>query len=119
VQECGRALWDRAAGPSIGAIEAVEAQAVVEAKLDADFFSIRLERASDAEVVYLRALARLGSDPQRAGAVAAERGRPVERVATLRARLIGKGLIYAPKRGMTAFTVPQFDRYLRRTFPPE
>jgi hypothetical protein len=119
VQEYGRALWDRAAGPSIGAVEAVEAQAVVEAKLDADFFGTRLERASDAEVVYLRALARLGPDPHRASEIAAEMSRAVERVATLRARLIEKGLIYAPKRGMTAFTVPQFDRYLRRVFPNE
>ena len=44
-------------------------------------------------------------------------GRPVERIATTRARLIDKGLIDAPKRGLTAFTVQQFDRYLRRTFP--
>lgn len=117
LQEYGRALWDRATGSPIGPIDAVEAQAVVEAKLDADFFGTRLERASDAEVVYLRALARLGPEPQRASAVAAEMGRPVERIATTRARLIDKGLIYAPKRGLTAFTVPQFDRYLRRTFP--
>jgi hypothetical protein len=119
VQEYGRALWDRAEGSPIGAIEAVEAQAIVEAKLDADFFGTRLERASDAEVVYLRALARLGPDAQRGSEVAAVMGRSVEQVATLRARLIDKGLIFAPKRGMTAFTVPQFDRYLRRTFPNE
>ncbi|MGH2628978.1 MAG: ATP-binding protein, partial [Actinomycetota bacterium] len=111
VQEYGRVLWDHATRSPIGAIEAVEAQAVVEAKLDADFFGTRLERASDAEVVYMRALARLGSEPQRAGSVAHELGRPVERVATTRARLIDKGLVYAPKRGLTAFTVPQFDRY--------
>lgn len=117
VQEYGRVLWDHAVRSPIGAVEAVEAQAVVEAKLDADFFGTRLERASDAEVTYMRALARLGSEPQRAGSVARELGRPVERVATTRARLIDKGLVYAPKRGLTAFTVPQFDRYLRRTFP--
>ena len=117
VQEYGRVLWDRAAATPIGAVEAVEAQAVVEAKLDADFFGTRLERASDAEVVYMRALARLGSQPQRASTVAHELDRPVERFATTRARLIDKGLVYAPKRGLTAFTVPQFDRYLRRTFP--
>ena len=49
--------------------------------------------------------------------VAREMGRTVERIATTRARLIEKGLVYAPKRGLTAFTVPQFDRYLRRMFP--
>jgi hypothetical protein len=49
--------------------------------------------------------------------VAAQLGRKVERVAETRARLIDKGLLYAPKRGLTAFTVPQFDRFLRRAFP--
>ncbi len=117
VQVYGQVLWDRAERSPIRAVEAVEAQAVVEAKLDADFFGTRLERASDAEVVYMRALARLGGEPQRAGSIARELGRPVERVATTRARLIDKGLVYAPKRGLTAFTVPQFDRFLRRTFP--
>jgi hypothetical protein len=117
IQEYGRVLWDRAEGSPIGPVDAVEAQAVVEAKLDDDFFSTRLERASDAEVTYLRALAELGPEPQRASVVAAQLGRKVERVAETRARLIDKGLLYAPKRGLTAFTVPQFDRFLRRAFP--
>lgn len=115
IQEYGRLLWDRASRSPIGAVEAVETQALVEAKLDEDFFGNRLERASDAELTYLRALARLGPEPQRAGAVAKEMKKAVERVAETRARLIDKGLLYAPKRGLTAFTVPQFDRYLRRT----
>jgi hypothetical protein len=117
IQEYGKALWDRAEGPTITAVEAVETQAVVEAKLDEDFFSTRLERASDAEVRYLRALAALGPGPQGAGRVAAAMNRGVEQVAAMRARLIEKGLVFAPTRGLTAFTVPQFDRYLRRAFP--
>ena len=112
-----RVLWDRAERSPIDPVEAVEAQAVVEAKLDEDFFGARLERATDAEVKYLRAMAELGGEPQRAGAVAGELGRPVQSVAETRARLIDKGLLYAPKRGLTAFTVPQFDRFLRRAFP--
>jgi hypothetical protein len=117
IQEYGRVLWDRADRSPIGPIEAVEAQAIVEAKLDDDFFGARLERATDAEVTYLRAMAQLGGEPQRTSAVAEQMGRPVQRVAETRARLIDKGLLYAPKRGLTAFTVPQFDRFLRRTFP--
>jgi hypothetical protein len=49
--------------------------------------------------------------------VAAAMNRGVEQVAAMRARLIEKGLVFAPTRGLTAFTVPQFDRYLRRAFP--
>lgn len=28
----------------------------------------------------------------------------------------GKGLLYTPGHGLGAFTVPQFDRYMRRTY---
>lgn len=115
LQEYGRVVWDRATQSPIGAVEAVEAQAVVESRLDSDLFAVRLERVSDSELLYLRALARLGPDPQQATAVASSMGLPVERTGTVRSRLIEKGLVYVPKRGLTAFTVPQFDRYLRRT----
>ena len=47
IQEYGKALWDRAEGSPISAIEAVEAQAIVEARLDASFFQVRVQRASD------------------------------------------------------------------------
>jgi hypothetical protein len=47
-------------------------------------------------------------------------GRPgPESVAPTRARLIEKGLIYSPSYGLNEFTVPQFDAFVRRSFPPE
>jgi hypothetical protein len=33
-----------------------------------------------------------------------------------RSRLIEKGLLFTPGHGLAAFTVPQFDRYMRRTY---
>jgi AAA ATPase domain len=119
VQEYGKVLWDRAARSPIGAVEAVEAQAVVEARLDESFFRVRIERASELEVRYLRAMAELGSAPQRAGAVARAMGRQPDRLGPIRSRLIEKGLLYTPSYGLAAFTVPQFDRFMRRTFPFE
>jgi hypothetical protein len=38
----------------------------------------------------------------------------VESVAPRRAGLIQKGMIYSPAHGDTAFTVPLFDRFLKR-----
>jgi hypothetical protein len=35
-------------------------------------------------------------------------------VAPRRSRLIQKGMIYSPAHGDTAFTVPLFDRFLKR-----
>ena len=44
-------------------------------------------------------------------------GRRVQRVAPTRSQLIRKGMIYSPAHGDTAFTVPLFDQYLKRTMP--
>ena len=44
-------------------------------------------------------------------------GRGVEQLGTTRSRLISKGLLYTPGYGLAAFTVPQFDRYLKRRIP--
>lgn len=38
-------------------------------------------------------------------------------VAPTRSSLIKKGMIYSPSFGDTAFTVPMFDDYMRRTIP--
>ena len=70
IQEYGDVLWDHAVGPNVTAVEAVEAQALVEARLDSNFFRVRVERASEQEIRYLRAMAELGSQPQTAAAVA-------------------------------------------------
>ncbi|MGE5227555.1 MAG: AAA family ATPase [Planctomycetaceae bacterium] len=117
IQEYGKVLWDRADGTPITAVEAVEAQALVEARLDESFFRVRIERVSELEVRYLRAMAELGPDPQRASDVAAVLGRSADQLGQIRSRLIDKGLLYTPSYGRAAFTVPQFDRFMRRTYP--
>ena len=46
-------------------------------------------------------------------------GRTSAQLGPTRSRLIDKGLLYTPGYGLAAFTVPQFDRYLVRTYPAE
>lgn len=117
VQEYGKALWDHASRAPISAVESVEAQAIVEAKLDSNFFRVRIERATPPEIAYLRAMAELGAEPQRAVDVARVLRQASSTVGKTRSRLIEKGLLYSPAYGLAAFTVPQFDRFLRRAFP--
>lgn len=117
IQEYGKVHWDRAEGSPISSIEAVEAQAIVEASLDGGFFQVRVQRASEQEIGYLRAMAELGSEPQRAADVARLMNRQSGDLGKVRSRLIEKGLLYSPSYGCAAFTVPQFDRFLRRSFP--
>jgi hypothetical protein len=59
-------------------------------------------------------MAELGPGEQSAGDVAAVLGRTSDQLGPTRARLIAKGLIYTTSHGHGDFTVPQFDRYMRR-----
>lgn len=115
IQEYGKVVWDLAPdGEVIASRVAREAQRAVEAKLDESFFRVRAERTTELELHYLRAMAELGSGEQTAGDVATVMGRTSEQLGPTRARLIEKGLLYTTGHGRGAFTVPQFDRYMRR-----
>lgn len=114
LQEYGYIVWDMADRQPISETAVDEAQELVEAKLDGGFFKVRAERTTDLELQYLRAMAELGPEPQQARDVAKLLERTSEQLGPTRARLIDKGLLYTPGFGLAAFTVPQFDRYMRR-----
>ena len=114
LQEFGRAVWNLSAGPLITLDDARSAQSLVEAELDNSFFRARVQRSTTEELRYMRAMADLGADAQKASDVADVLGRTSEQVAPLRARLINKGLLYTPRYAYAKFTVPQFDRFMRR-----
>ena len=114
IQEFGRAVWNLAEGPKITAADARAAEDLVEAELDESFFRARVQRSTPEELRYMRAMAELGPEAQKAAEVADVLGRTSEQVAPLRARLISKGLLFTPRYGFAKFTVPQFDRFMRR-----
>lgn len=78
---------------------------------------MRFDRLTPAEKLYLRAIAELGPGPQWSGEIAQRLGKKVTAVAAVRDGLITKGMIYSPAHGDTAFTVPLFDGFLKRTLP--
>ena len=119
LQEYGNVVWDLAPKSPITADDVVAAQEAVEAKLDGSFFRVRAERTTELELQYLRAMAELGPEPQLAKEVAGLMDRTSDQLGPTRARLIDKGLLYTPAHGFAAFTVPQFDRYMRRTYKLE
>ena len=84
-----------------------------DAELAVGFFGSRYERATPAEREYMRAMAVLGDDPVQTAQVAEELGRKPSSVSPARDSLIKKGLIYSSERGLIAFTVPHFGRFLR------
>jgi len=119
IQEFGKAVWDLADGPGISAADAATAVAFVEEKLDSSFFRVRLDRTTDLERAYLRAMAELGPEAHAAADVAVMLKRTSQQCGPTRARLIDKGLLYTPTFGYAAFTVPKFDAFLKRALPLE
>jgi len=114
LQEYGKIVWNHADETTITRELVIESREVVEAKLDTSFFRVRADRVTELELQYMRAMAELGSEPQLAKDVARLMGRTSEQLGPTRSRLIEKGLLYTPAHGLAAFTVPQFDRYMRR-----
>lgn len=96
IQEYGRAVWNTADGPTITLADARAARDLVEAELDESFFRARVQRATPEELRYMRAMAELGPDAQKASDVAEVLHRTSEQIAPLRARLINKGHLYGP-----------------------
>jgi hypothetical protein len=117
LQEWGAAAWDVARASPISVRDIDTASIAALKRLDEGFFRVRLDRVSPRERDYLRAMAELGPGPHRSGEIAKLLGVGVTSVGPLRSGLIAKGMIYSRQYGETAFTVPMFDRFMKRTMP--
>lgn len=117
LQEWGYHSWDLAAESPIHRADVDRASVTATKALDTSFFRVRFDRLTPREQDYLRAMAELGSGPRRSGEIAAKLNIDVTTAGSLRTGLIRKGMIYAPAHGETAFTVPMFDDFMRRTIP--
>jgi hypothetical protein len=115
LQEWGYRCWNAAHDDRITIDDVRRAAPDVRKHLDENFFLVRLDRLTPAEKRYLRAMAELGEGPHRSGDIATMLGVKVESVAPRRSGLIQKGMVYSPAHGDTAFTVPLFDQFLRRS----
>jgi hypothetical protein len=117
LQEFGKLVWDVAPGPTIFSTDIASVEERVLRKLDSDFFRVRSDRLRPGQLTILRAAAELGVGPHRiedVGALSAIES------ATFQAELdtlISRALLYSPRFGYIGFTVPQFDKFLRRRYP--
>ena len=103
--------------PPIDVGDVRDASATAIAALDESFFRVRFDRLTPAEKKYLRAMAEIGPGPHRSGAIAERLERDVTSLAPTRSALIRKGMVWSPSHGDTAFTVPLFDEFMKRSMP--
>lgn len=117
LQEWGYQSWNLAVSTPIHKTVVDSAGPVVIKRLDENFFRVRFGRLTPREKGFLRAMAHLGSAPQRTGDIAAALEVKLSSLGMVRASLIKKGMIYVPMHGIMAFTVPLFDEFMRRSIP--
>ena len=117
LQEWGKHAWDVAAASPIRREDVQEASSLATAALDEGFFRVRLERLTPRQRQYLRAMAELGGGPHRSGDIAGVLGTGSPSLAPTRSALIAKGMVWSPGHGDTAFTVPLFDKFMKRMLP--
>jgi hypothetical protein len=117
LQEWGKHVWDTAERSPIAMQDVELASESAIAALDESFFRVRFDRLTSTEKRYLRAMAELGPGPHRSGDIADELDRKVTSLGPTRNNLISKGMIWSPRHGDTAFTVPLFDEFMVRIMP--
>lgn len=117
IQEYGRHAWRLADESPIPRSIVRDAHDGAQADLDGGFFTVRFERATDAERRYLAAMAILGDGAQQSGEVTKQLGfQDTAQTSVTRSNLIDKGLIYSPDYGHVDFTVPHFADFMRRNY---
>jgi hypothetical protein len=117
LQQWGETVWREADGQVITLCDARAAEELVHDELDRRFFRDRYEKATEAEAIYMAAMADLGDGRHSSGEIAAHMAMTQKDLSVRRAGLISKGLIYSPIGIQLDFTVPQFASYLRRIHP--
>jgi len=119
LQEWGKHAWDVAENASITLHDVERANHSAIAALDESFFRVRFDRLTPLEKKYLRAMAELGPGPHRSGDIAEQLAREVTSLGPTRGKLVEKGMVWSPSHGDTAFTVPLFDKFMKRIMPSD
>ena len=93
IQEWGFQVWNAPPASPVTPGMVETATPDVLAHLDGNFFRVRFDRLTPLEQKYLRAMAELGPGPHATGRIAATLGVGTASVASVRQRLITKGMI--------------------------
>lgn len=116
LQAIGKHVWDAAAGDPTSLEDVTVGGGYARREVDEGLYRSRWERATPAQKELLRALGETSGEAPAAIAnlVAAMGRKRVSDLSVARNELIKKGLLYAPERGLLAFTVPGMSDFISR-----
>jgi hypothetical protein len=117
LQQWGEAVWNEAETSPIDMQDALAAHELVTDELDRRFFRDRYDTATEAERIYMAAMADLGPGSHSSADIAARMGLTVKTASVRRDGLLKKGLIYSRVDTELDFTVPQFATFIERIHP--
>lgn len=116
IQSVGKHVWDNARSSPINLEDVAVGLVDARREVDDGLYRSRWERATPAQRAVLRGLAKVGgggSAPVAEVAKTTGRRRASD-ISVARDELIKKGLVYAPERGLLAFTVPGMHEFVER-----
>lgn len=116
LQSIGKHVWDNARTSPISTDDVEVGLVEARREVDDGLYRSRWERATPAQRELLRALARVGAaEPASIADIARHMGKSrTSDLSVARIELIKKGLVYAPERGLLAFTVPGMHDFIGR-----
>ena len=117
LQQWGEAVWNEAEQSPISIQDALTAHELVTDELDRRFFRDRYDTATEAERIYMAAMADLGPGSHSSADIAARMSLTVKTASVRRDGLLKKGLIYSRVDTQLDFTVPQFATFIHRIHP--
>ena len=82
--------------------------------LDTGFYKVRYSRFSAGEKKFIKAIVDCGDLPCTIANIATHMKKEVTTISPVRGTLINKGIIYSVKHSELDFTVPEFDKYIKR-----
>ncbi len=114
LQAYGRTVWETASDREITVGDALLAVELGTADLDQGFFVARWQRTTRSERGYLRAMSQDGEGPTATADLIDRLQKDHSSLTSQRARLIDKGIIFAPEHGHVQFTVPGMGSFIAR-----
>ena len=113
LQAVGKHVWDVSPRSPISLDDVEVGSTFARREVDEGLYLSRWERATPAQRDFIRVIAALGQGGHVGIAdAAAEMGKRPADLSVARRELISKGLLYAPQRGLLAFTVPGMHAFI-------
>lgn len=115
LQAIGKHVWDHARRTPVELSDVEIGLIDARREVDDGLYRSRWERATPAQRDMLRALASIGEGSAPVADIARTMGKArTSDISVARVELIKKGLVYAPERGLLAFTVPGMHEFIAR-----